>query len=1300
MLEFLAFLVLFGLAFEVRSRIGRIDHRLRLLEDAVRTRLRQTPGDPLWQAPVVATPAVRSVALEEVPPVIFAPVIEAPPPVTPAQAEVSSVPEAEAEAFPPTETPAFAGVTDEAGVAVDAEVADNVVNERVAEPDDLTSAQAGVSVEPEVEAEAILPTETPAFAGVTDEAALTESVAEDPAPPPPPAIPMGKRFEDLFGRRLPIWAGGITLAVAGFLIVKYAIDMGLFGRIFTPWVQALSGFLFGTGLIAGAEFAHRNQERVADPRVGQALSGAGIATLYAVFLVAGNVYGLIGPLAAFLGLAAVTVAALGLSIRHGAPSALLGLAGGLAAPAMVGGISANVPLLAVYLAFTIAGLSGVSRMQRWPWLGLAALVGGAGWSLWMIIASNALDLFASLSIGGFVILTAIALPMLALDGARAAFMRAVAALVGAAQLALLVAMGGFAPLHWGLFALLAAAGQWLAWRDRNFEIVPTISLGLSVFLLAVWPEPGSYWLSLIGLSLAAIHAVPLLLKLWQKPVRVQRALELCGLAAAAPLLVFHHFWRADGSQDFLIASVAAAAALLPAIAMALGWRDDERRGDTRFGWLATTTGALAFATCWFALPDWQASLALGVIAVALLFFGKSAQDPRIERIASGFVAASLPFIALPPSTSLDEVFALFNGRDDGLGLTSLLRWGGLAAVFAIFAWRGLDRPMRSAAQLTAAALAYGAMALLLPAWTLPLALAAIASVVLIISRRSADGFGRLNANYLAIATLPLLVVTMLTGPAVGFEEAARLFRGHAGAFDLIAVLRWGGLTALACVFARFALGQTSRIMAHWFAAILAYGLFAQIVPDWALAIVMAGVTAILLAIGLRRDEPVVEGQAAMLALISVAWLMLTGHDPAGEWVRLIGLDGQGTNALSALRWAAVAGLGGLFAARARVPGLRPAGQGAAALLAYGALAQVLPIGLVPLIAPVGIAGVAFASRKLGWQQVHIALIVLTAVVAGWAIMPLAWWLTGALGSLGGIPMMIDPATLGLAIVLKQLLLPAMLVGLALWRVRDQAPRWWRIGWLAIAAVNGGVALHILYRLGFAGLAGSDFAHTGLGERTLWEALLIALGYGLWRRGRGLMQTAVAPAVVAAATLHGFWYGLVLHNPLWSAQAVGPIPVVNLTLPAFAAVPLGLWLLRAMLPGFAVRTARSVEPVHMAMLLLFAWATLRQAFHGSWLAEPGVSSFEDIARSILGIALAIGFLLWGIRAQRRDWRIASLALMLVATVKVFLLDASGLEGLLRIGSFVALGFSLIGIGWLYSRQLGRDDAAAIAPEANG
>jgi uncharacterized membrane protein len=69
---------------------------------------------------------------------------------------------------------------------------------------------------------------------------------------------------------------------------------------------------------------------------------------------------------------------------------------------------------------------------------------------------------------------------------------------------------------------------------------------------------------------------------------------------------------------------------------------------------------------------------------------------------------------------------------------------------------------------------------------------------------------------------------------------------------------------------------------------------------------------------------------------------------------------------------------------------------------------------------------------------------------------------------------------------------------------------------------------------------------------------------------------------------------------------------------------------------------------------------------------------------LTILLAIAFLLWGIRKGLRDWRLTSLVLMLGVAGKVFLMDASGLQGLLRIASFLALGFSLIGIGWLHNR----------------
>jgi uncharacterized membrane protein len=52
------------------------------------------------------------------------------------------------------------------------------------------------------------------------------------------------------------------------------------------------------------------------------------------------------------------------------------------------------------------------------------------------------------------------------------------------------------------------------------------------------------------------------------------------------------------------------------------------------------------------------------------------------------------------------------------------------------------------------------------------------------------------------------------------------------------------------------------------------------------------------------------------------------------------------------------------------------------------------------------------------------------------------------------------------------------------------------------------------------------------------------------------------------------------------------------------------------------------------------------------------------------------------------RYASAAAVLLTVLKVFLIDASDLTGLYRVASFLGLGLSLIGIGYLYQRLLFR------------
>lgn len=901
------------------------------------------------------------------------------------------------------------------------------------------------------------PVETPDSIGTPP----TPAVAAAPPPPPkpkqapvrsgpPPSL--ASRFENLFGKTLPIWAGGLTLAIAGVLIVRYAIDAGFFARIFTPGVQIVAGVLFGLGLIGGAEYAWRNEAKLRDVRVPQALSGAGIATLYAAIMVAANVYQLIGPLLAFLALALITAAALGLSLRFGPPSALLGLAGGLAAPAMVGAVEPNVPLLAVYLALTIAGLAGVARARRWPWLALAALIGGIGWGLWMVLASSALDVIASLSIGGFVLLLAIALPMLAFDGPRSTLLRTASAVVGALQLALLVGYGGFAPLHWGLFILIAAAGQWLAWRERDFAIVPAMSLLLSLALLVAWPDPTLFWFGLIGLSLLAIHALPLLMRMWAPPKSLRPTLELCVIALAAAPLTKWHFWGvADGS----LALVALGGALLTAIAIGRGWKVEGRTSDSRFAWLAATGGALLALAILLVIPAWLAPLGIAVVAIALLMFGKIALDPRIERVAAGFVGAAL--VAL-------------------------------------------------------------------------------------------------------VATSRALV------------ELPRLIEGADGA-DGTAMIRWGGLAAAALLFA-------------------------------------------------------VRGEGAIV---------------------------------------------------------RRLGQVAAALLAYGALAQVVPANALMLVPALGGAAILLAARQIPLSRVDGAAASLAALSLAWAALPIGIWSTKATLSLVGVPMQFNAELLTIEPLLLRLLFPALLFAIPIWLVRDALPRWLWIAAISLAAIVCGIAIHSLYRIGFAAVAGDDFVATGIPQRLIWEALLI--GAGWFAIARGL--PGMARPLIVAGTAHALFYGLMLHNPLWSAQAVGAWPIVNLLIPLFLLPWLGLTRMARLFPAAPAWFDRTVQITAMLLIAGFAWATLRQLFHGSLLTDPGVTEAENILRSILLLALALGFLLWGIRTKRHDWRIASLVLMIGAAGKVFLFDASGLEGLARIGSFVALGFSLIGIGWLYSRQLAPD-----------
>lgn len=107
---------------------------------------------------------------------------------------------------------------------------------------------------------------------------------------------------------------------------------------------------------------------------------------------------------------------------------------------------------------------------------------------------------------------------------------------------------------------------------------------------------------------------------------------------------------------------------------------------------------------------------------------------------------------------------------------------------------------------------------------------------------------------------------------------------------------------------------------------------------------------------------------------------------------------------------------------------------------------------------------------------------------------------------------------------------------------------------------------------------------------------------------------------------------------------------------------------------------------LAALITGVALLIRQAFQGPWLSGSDMPIAEFYAYSLAGLGVSIALLLAGIRLPDKALRLAGLLLLTGTIFKVFLVDASELEGVLRIMSFLGLGIALIGIARLYGPVL--------------
>ncbi|VXC57479.1 DUF2339 domain-containing protein [Sphingomonas sp. AX6] len=308
--------------------------------------------------------------------------------------------------------------------------------------------------------------------------------AEIPTPPARPPLDL----ESMIAGRLPIWIGGAALVLAGFFLVRWSIESGLLG----PGVRVVLAALFAVALITASEAARRIPATADDPRIGQVLAGAGIASAYGTLYMAAALYDLITPLPAFVLMIGVTAAGLVLALRHGPPTAVMALVGGFAAPLIAGFDVAGIGPLLVYLGLFVAALFGLAIHRGWAWLALAATASGFAWINLLLFLLGPGDLPA---VGLFVVLLSIGATLaLPATEMRVGWVRLLPLAGGLVQLLLLAPALDFSGLAWGFYITLSAAALILAWRDPRLVIAAVGAALLVLILLATTlfqPQPGA-----------------------------------------------------------------------------------------------------------------------------------------------------------------------------------------------------------------------------------------------------------------------------------------------------------------------------------------------------------------------------------------------------------------------------------------------------------------------------------------------------------------------------------------------------------------------------------------------------------------------------------------------------------------------------------------------------------------------------------------------------------------------------------------------------------------------------------------
>jgi uncharacterized membrane protein len=327
----------------------------------------------------------------------------------------------------------------------------------------------------------------------------------------------------------------------------------------------------------------------------------------------------------------------------------------------------------------------------------------------------------------------------------------------------------------------------------------------------------------------------------------------------------------------------------------------------------------------------------------------------------------------------------------------------------------------------------------------------------------------------------------------------------------------------------------------------------------------------------------------------------------------------------------------------------------------------------------------------------------------WPVLP--WLMAGAAavvaGRIGWEPTIVGAANLSKTPVFNQLLagygIPAALLALSAFELRRWPGEKIRNLLQALASLFVLLTAAILVRHGMNGGV-LDSSVPTLGEQSIYTLLVIGAAgilMSLDLKSPSPVFRYGSMAVGGLSVLSILSAHFVGLNPYFTGELLGKWPFLDLLFVGY------------LLPGIAygglalyARGRRPMPYVIMLALtgvaLAFAWVTLsvRRYWHGEGIADwKGFLQPETYTYSVVWLLLGVLLLVVGSKFDSKSIRLASAGLVLIAVVKVFLIDMANLEGILRALSFIGLGAVLIGIGLFYQKILSGKSGTGEKAELN-